>query len=125
VVHVCTPNHLHAPLVEQALAAGKHVVCEKPLAMTSVESGELLGLAEASGLVHCTNFNIRFYPMIQEARARVDIGELGEVWNVTAAICRTGCSSPPTGTGGSSPSAAARCAPSATLARTGSTSSSS
>src|SRR4051812_34956787 len=82
VVHLTTPNNLHYPQVKQALAAGKHVVCEKPLAMTSVESGELLGLAEASGLVHCTNFNIRFYPMIQETRARVDIGELGEVWNV-------------------------------------------
>ena len=49
--------------------------------MTSTESGELLELAEASGLVHCTNFNIRFYPMVQEARARVRDGGLGEVWN--------------------------------------------
>ena len=46
------------------LAAGKHVVCEKPLAMTSAESGELLRLADDSGLVHCTNFNIRFYPLV-------------------------------------------------------------
>jgi predicted dehydrogenase len=82
VVHLTTPNNLHYPQVKQALAAGKHVVCEKPLAMTSAESGELLELAEASGLVHCTNFNIRFYPMILEARERVDMGELGEVWNV-------------------------------------------
>ncbi len=81
VVHLTTPNNLHYPQVKQALAAGKHVVCEKPLAMTSAESGELLGLAEASGLVHCTNFNIRFYPMIQEARARVRAGRLGDVWN--------------------------------------------
>jgi predicted dehydrogenase len=81
VVHLTTPNNLHYPQVKQALAAGKHVVCEKPLAMTSAESGELLELAEASGLVHCTNFNIRFYPMIQEARARVRDGTLGEVWN--------------------------------------------
>ena len=82
VVHLTTPNNLHYPQVKQALAAGKHVVCEKPLAMTSAESGELLELADASGLVHCTNFNIRFYPIIQEARARIDIGELGDVWNV-------------------------------------------
>jgi predicted dehydrogenase len=80
VVHLTTPNNLHYPQVKQALAAGKHVVCEKPLAMTSAESGELLELAEASGLVHCTNFNIRFYPMIQEARARAR--GLGDVWNV-------------------------------------------
>lgn len=81
VVHLTTPNNLHYPQVKQALAAGKHVVCEKPLALTSAESGELLELAEASGLVHCTNFNIRFYPMIQEARARIEVGELGDVWN--------------------------------------------
>jgi predicted dehydrogenase len=81
VVHLTTPNNLHYPQVKQALLAGKHVVCEKPLAMTSAESGELLELAEASGLVHCTNFNIRFYPMVQEARARVRNGMLGDVWN--------------------------------------------
>ena len=82
VVHLTTPNHLHHPQVKQALEAGKHVVCEKPLAVTSVESAELVDLAEASGLVHCTNFNIRFYPIVQEARERVRAGELGDVWNV-------------------------------------------
>jgi predicted dehydrogenase len=82
VVHVTTPNHLHYPQVKEALAAGKHVVCEKPLATTAEQSAELLDLAERSGLVHCTNFNIRFYPMMQEARARASGGELGEIWNV-------------------------------------------
>ena len=82
VVHLTTPNHLHYPQVKQALAAGKHVVCEKPLATTAEESAELVELAEASGLVHCTNFNIRFYPMNQEARARIHAGELGNVWSV-------------------------------------------
>jgi predicted dehydrogenase len=82
VVHLTTPNHLHHPQVKQVLAAGKHVVCEKPLAMTSTESAELLALAEASGLVHCTNFNLRFFPLVHEARARVLAGEVGDVWNV-------------------------------------------
>ena len=82
VVHLTTPNHLHYPQVKQALAAGKHVVCEKPLATTAEESAELVELAEGSGLVHCTNFNIRFYPMNQEARTRIHAGELGEIWNV-------------------------------------------
>ena len=81
VVHLTTPNNLHYPQAKQALAAGKHVVCEKPLALTSAESGELVELAEASALVHCTNFNIRFYPMIQEAQARVRAGRLGDLWN--------------------------------------------
>jgi predicted dehydrogenase len=82
VVHLTTPNNLHYPQTKQALAAGKHVVCEKPLAMTAEESAELLELAERSGLVHCTNFNIRFYPVVQHARALVTAGKLGDVWNV-------------------------------------------
>jgi len=82
VVHLTTPNHLHHPQAKQVLAAGKHVVCEKPLAMTSAQSAELLSLAEESGLVHCTNFNLRFFPLVHEARERVRTGELGDVWNV-------------------------------------------
>ncbi len=82
VVHLATPNHLHYPLAKQALEAGKHVVCEKPLALTSAQSAELVELAERSGLVHCTNFNLRFYPLVQEARERVRAGEVGQVWNV-------------------------------------------
>jgi predicted dehydrogenase len=82
VVHLTTPNYLHHPQVKQALDAGKHVVCEKPVAMTSEQSAELLELAERSGLVHCANFNLRFYPQAQQARALVENGALGEVWNV-------------------------------------------
>ena len=81
VVHVTTPNHLHHAQVKAALGAGKHVVCEKPLATTSDESAELLALGEASGLVHCTNFNLRFYPQAHQARALVRAGALGTVWN--------------------------------------------
>jgi predicted dehydrogenase len=82
VVHLTTPNHLHYEQVKQALSAGKHVVCEKPLAMTSEQSGELVELAAKSGLVHCTNFNIRFYPQVQQARALVADGAVGAIWNV-------------------------------------------
>jgi predicted dehydrogenase len=85
VVHLTTPNHLHYPQAKAVLAAGKHVVCEKPLAMTAAESAELLELARRSGLVHCVNFNVRFYPQCHEARALVRAGELGEVWNVHGA----------------------------------------
>jgi predicted dehydrogenase len=82
VVHLTTPNHLHYAQAKQALAAGKHVVCEKPLALTASESRELLELAEAAAVVHCTNFMVRFYPQAQEARALVRDGALGEIWNV-------------------------------------------
>ncbi len=79
VVHLTTPNQLHYPQVKAVLAAGKHVVCEKPLALTTDESSELLRLAGASGLVHCTNYNLRFYALCREARARVRRGDLGAV----------------------------------------------
>src|SRR5580765_5056399 len=82
VVHITTPNHLHHEQAKAALAAGKHVVCEKPLALTSEETSELVELAEESGLVHCTNFNIRFYGQCRAARERVRAGELGRVFDV-------------------------------------------
>jgi predicted dehydrogenase len=83
VVHVTSPNHLHHAHAKAALGAGKHVVCEKPLAMTSAESAELLRLAEASGLVHAVNFNIRFYPLCQHLHQLVREGGLGKVRLVT------------------------------------------
>jgi len=78
VVHVASPNFLHFQHAKAALEAGKHVVCEKPLAMTSAESGELVRLAKKKNLVNAVNFNIRFYPLVHEAKARVEAGEIGE-----------------------------------------------
>jgi len=82
VVHLTTPNQLHYSQARATLEAGKHVVCEKPLAIDSAQSAGLLELAQRSGLVHCTNFNIRFYPQCQEARALVASGRVGDIWNV-------------------------------------------
>ncbi len=82
VVHITSPNHLHFPQAQAALRAGKHVVCEKPLAMDSRESGELAKLAKEKKLVNAVNFNIRFYPLAHHARALVKNGELGEVFIV-------------------------------------------
>ena len=83
VVHLATPNHLHDEQVRATLAAGKHVVCEKPLAMMSAQTRQLLELANASGLVHAVNFNQRFYPKNLHARAIVGSGDLGKVRLVT------------------------------------------
>lgn len=80
VVHLATPNYLHHPHAKAALLAGKHVVCEKPLAMTSAESAELVQLAKEKGLVNAVNFNIRMYPMVQQARSMVQSGELGDLF---------------------------------------------
>jgi len=79
VVHITSPNRLHHAQASAALAASKHVVCEKPLASTSVETSELVRLAEASGLIHAVNFNLRFYPICRHLQQLVRDGALGEV----------------------------------------------
>ncbi len=83
VVHVTSPNELHHAQAKAILAAGRHVVCEKPLAMTSVESAELVALARASGLVNAVNFNIRWYPLNQHVRELIADGGIGDVRLVT------------------------------------------
>lgn len=80
VVHLATPNYLHYPQAKAALEARKHVVCEKPLAMTSQETKELVRLAHETGRVNAINFNIRFYPLAQQAREMVRNGQIGEVF---------------------------------------------
>jgi predicted dehydrogenase len=82
VVHLATPNHLHHPHAKASLLAGKHVICEKPLAMTSGQSGELVALAAKRKLVNAVNFNIRMYPLAQQARSMVQSGELGNLFIV-------------------------------------------
>jgi len=75
VIHLAVPNVLHYPMVKQVLAAGKHVMCEKPLAMTSEQGKELLELAKASKLKTGVNYNLRFYPMNLEVKKRLDEGD--------------------------------------------------
>src|SRR3989304_4946708 len=67
VVHNCTPNHLHFDINKEIIAAGKHVVSEKPLAMNSCESRELVRLAAEAGVVNAINFNYRYMPLVQQA----------------------------------------------------------
>jgi predicted dehydrogenase len=80
VVHLATPNVLHYPQAKAALLAGKHVICEKPLAMTAAESAELVKLAAEKGLVNAVNYNLRMYPMVQHARSLVQSGDLGKLF---------------------------------------------
>ena len=83
VVHVTSPNELHFPQVRQILASGKHVVCEKPLAMTSDESADLVRLARESGRVNAVNFNIRFYPLNQHVSGFLRDGGVGDIRLIT------------------------------------------
>jgi predicted dehydrogenase len=77
VVHICTPNHLHLPLAEAALAAGKHVICEKPLALDAGGAQRLVDAAADSGLQAGVPFVYRYYPTVREARERVGSGQAG------------------------------------------------
>ncbi|MEA2346135.1 MAG: hypothetical protein QOF63_4304 [Thermoanaerobaculia bacterium] len=77
VVHICTPNYLHAPIARAALRAGKHVICEKPLATSLSDAGELVAAAAAARLVAAVPFVYRYYSTVREARARVHSGESG------------------------------------------------
>jgi predicted dehydrogenase len=86
-VHICTPNRLHLPMAKQAILAGKHVICEKPLAMTAEESGELVALARANPhLATATCYNNRYYPLCHEARTLIRSGEMGRVFHVTGSV---------------------------------------
>jgi len=82
VVHLTSPNHLHFAQCKQVLAAGKHLLCEKPLALTSEETCELVRLAAAAPVVTAVNYNIRYYPLCLECRRRVQEGEAGAIFHV-------------------------------------------
>jgi predicted dehydrogenase len=79
VIHVCTPNNLHLPVVMAAIEAGKHVLCDKPLALTSVEARQMRDRAREAGVVNGVAFNYRFNAQVQQARAMVSKGDIGDV----------------------------------------------
>ncbi len=82
VVHIASPNRVHFEQVSQCLDAGKHVLCEKPLAMNSTESGKLVEMARATGLACAVNYNIRYYPLCIEAQVRCQSEQFGKVFHV-------------------------------------------
>jgi predicted dehydrogenase len=79
VLHICTPNHLHVPLAQAALAAGKHVICEKPLALDGDGAASLAAAADSARVQAAVPFVYRYYPTVREARERVATGDAGAV----------------------------------------------
>ena len=77
VVHICTPNATHADLARAALRAGKHVVLEKPIALTADDANELVAVARETGRHAAVSFTYRGYPMVRYARRMVANGDLG------------------------------------------------
>src|SRR5690606_32241576 len=81
-IHICTPNFLHYSQSKAALLAGKHVICEKPLATKISEAEELVALAAEKGLVNAIHFNLRYYPMVRQMKTMRENGELGEIYSI-------------------------------------------
>lgn len=94
VVHVCSPNTRHAEHALAALAAGHHVVCEKPLATTVDDARRMTCAAAAAGLVGAVPFVYRYHPMVRQARALVAEGAVGEVLTIDAAYLQDWLSRP-------------------------------
>ena len=82
VVHICTPNFLHYSQAKAVLEAEKHVVCEKPLAISLQEAEDLVKIAKMTGLVNAVHFNLRYYPMVRQMKVMREKGELGEVYSI-------------------------------------------
>jgi len=81
-VHICSPNYLHYEMAKAALEAQKHVICEKPLAVSIPQAEELVQLADAKALVNAVNFNIRYYPMNRQMKTMVEKGDIGQIFAV-------------------------------------------
>lgn len=79
VLHVCTPNVAHAGQALLALERGVHVVCEKPLAVSTAEAADLVAAAAGSGLVAACSYHCRGYPLVERMRAEVETGTVDEV----------------------------------------------
>jgi len=78
-VHICTPNYVHFEQAAKLMRAGKHVLCEKPLAMDSRESATLVALANETNRVGGVAHNLRYYPLCVQAKALIESGAIGQV----------------------------------------------
>jgi len=82
VVHIASPNRFHCQMALAAVGAGKHCICEKPLAMNTAETARIVRQARAAGVVFAVNYNVRFYPAVLQLRQLIARGELGEIIHV-------------------------------------------
>ncbi|NQT93547.1 MAG: Gfo/Idh/MocA family oxidoreductase, partial [Lentisphaerae bacterium] len=94
VIHNCTPNKYHYSITREAMEAGKHVLSEKPLAMTRDEAEELVEIANKTGIVHGIDFCYRYYPVVQEMAVRIRRGDIGDVRMVAGSYFQDWLSNP-------------------------------
>ncbi len=79
IIHICTPNNLHYQIAKEGILAGKHVVCEKPLAMSVEQGQELVELAAEHNVICAAFLNCRAYPLVQQVREMIAKGDLGTI----------------------------------------------
>ena len=84
VIDICTSNNVHMPIAVAAAQAGKHIICEKPVAMNAAEAKAMLDAAEAGGVKHMVAFNYRRVPAIAFARQMIEEGKIGKVFHFNA-----------------------------------------
>ncbi len=88
-VDICLPHHLHAPAILDAVAAGKHVLCEKPMCLTLDEADRISAAVESSGITYLSGHNQLFMPVVREAKRLIDAGEIGTVRWLRSQDCFT------------------------------------
>lgn len=81
IIDICTPNNSHAEIAIAAAKAGKHIICEKPLARTGAESRTMLDAVQASGSIHMVAFNYRRTPAVALAKKLIEEGRIGDILN--------------------------------------------
>lgn len=87
---LCLPHHLHAPAILDAAAAGKHILCEKPMCMTLAEADQIAAAVKKAGVTYMSAHNQLFMPVVQEARRMIDEGALGKVFWLRSQDCFAG-----------------------------------
>ena len=90
LIHICTPNDAHSAVILDALRAGKHIYCDKPLALNVEEAQEIVALARTVATVQQMTFNYRFVPAIMRARQLIEAGFLGDLFQFRAAYLHAG-----------------------------------
>src|SRR5687768_14482289 len=86
-VDICLPHHLHAPAILDAAAAGKHILCEKPMCMSLAEADQIAAAVRASGVTYMSAHNQLFMPVVQEAKRMIDAGAIGKVFWLRSQDC--------------------------------------
>jgi len=94
IVDICTPNHLHYETLKKAIAAGKHIYCEKPLCITDAQAQEIAAMAREKGIICAVVFNTRFLLPVLRAKELVESGRIGDVLSFSGRFLHSSAADP-------------------------------